>query len=314
MLEDVFRPLWLPTIEEVNGNPIGRLNEWVGSGQYYFDSPVSPGRAVFVLKPGATLVNLFAAEMSRFSSAAIETSLGVARSDMPKSVAWLMIQTYYAAFYAAHSILRSVGVSVTNFKTGECQKADEIAVLLGFSEGILDAAQFKCQYGVGRLECNKALGGGIHEQFWRVFDAFLQDLLGGIPRNALLSASDARIAISKLTNLQTLMRFGTHRFGNWLSTVRNEVTYMQQHKVWFPFGRTRAECDHLFSLQKEWRKNPDRLELPTPDEGIAERFVRTCAFLVSLSIEIVNDMALRCPNGKSFLYSGPLKLLSQCSA
>ena len=84
MLVDGLRPLWLQSIAEVDGSPAGRLSDWVGDGQYYFDGPVGPSAASFVLAPGSNLLHTFAAEMSRFSSAAIETSIGIAQPGLPK--------------------------------------------------------------------------------------------------------------------------------------------------------------------------------------------------------------------------------------
>ena len=315
MLIDGLRLLWLPAIAGVNGTPSGRISEWVGKGQYYFDSPVGPSSASFVLTPGTDLLDVFAAEISRFSSAAIETSLGITQPGMPKSTAWLFIQTYYAGFYAAHSLLRSVGISASNFKAGECQKADAIATALGFSSAPLTAAQFRCEYTAvaGRLECSKAHGKGIHEQFWRVFDSFLQNAMSQILKNSSLSTQDAQDIFSKLSDLRSVLTLFGHAGGNWLSTIRNDVTYMQLHKAWFPYGRSRADCDRLFTLQKQWRKKPDDILLRPPKPMDAELFVLACAFLVSLSIAVINDMAIRCPSGESFLSPGPLKLLRQAA-
>ncbi len=313
MLVDGLRPLWLPAMSGVNGTPSGRISEWVGRGQYYFDSPVGPSSASFVLTPGAALLDVFAAEMSRFSGAAIETSLGITQPGMPKSTAWLFIQTYYAGFYAAHSLLRSVGISASNFRAGECQVAEAVAAALGFGNGPLNAAQFRCEYiaATGRLECSKAHGGGIHEQFWRVFDSFLQSAMNRILRNSSLAALDAQDIFSRLADLRTVLTSFGHAGGNWLSTIRNDVTYMQLHKAWFPYGRSRADCDRLFTLQKQWRRKPDDIRLRAPGSMDAELFVLTCAFLVSLSTAVVHDMALRCPSGESFLSRDPLKLLRQ---
>lgn len=315
MLVDGLRPLWLPAMARVNGIPSGRISEWVGKGQYYFDSPVGPSSASFVLTPGASLLDAFAAEMSRFSSAAIETSLGITQPGMPKSTAWLFIQTYYAGFYAAHSLLRSVGISASNFKAGECQRADAVATALGFGNGPLNAAQFRCEYvpAAGRLECSKAHGKGIHEQFWRVFDSFLQNAMSRILHNGFLAALDAQDIFSRLVDLRSILTSFGHAGGNWLSTIRNDVTYMQLHKAWFPYGRSRADCDRLFTLQKQWRKKPDDIRLRAPRSMDAELFVLACAFLVSLSVAVIHDMAIRCPSGESFLSRGPIKLLRQAA-
>jgi hypothetical protein len=312
MLVDSLRSLWLPAIANVSGNPTGRLNEWVGAGQYYFDSLVGPASASFVLTPGVTLLDTFAAEFSRFSSAAIETSIGISQSNMPKSTAWLFIKAYYAAFYAAHSILRSVGISASNFQASDCQQADRIADALGFSNAPLNAAQFRCEYllPIGRLECTKAPGPGIHEQFWRIFNSFIQNASVKVLQNKSLPSLDAQDVFAKLTALNSLLSLNGHKGGNWLSTMRNEVTYRQQHQAWFPYGRSRAECDRLFALQKTWRHKPDSIQLHLIGND-AEIFIVGCAFLVSLSVAITEDMAQRSRAGHSFLRSGPLKLLNQ---
>jgi hypothetical protein len=315
MLVDGLRPLWLQSIAEVDGSPAGRLSDWVGDGQYYFDGPVGPSAASFVLAPGSNLLHTFAAEMSRFSSAAIETSIGIAQPGLPKSTAWLFIQAYYAAFYAAHCILRSVGISASNFKTGECQKADTIAAALGFGGAPLNASQFRCEYNIaaGRLDCVKAAGPGIHEQFWRVFDAFLLRATNEVLKNPVLTTSDAQAIFSKLRELQSTLRLNGHHNGNWLSSVRNEVTYMHKHSAWFPYGRNRAGCDRLFVLQRQWCVKPDEIVLSPAKATDAEIFIIVCAFLVSLSVAVVRDMAARNPVRDSFLLRGPLKLLSQAA-
>jgi hypothetical protein len=316
MLIDGLRPLWLPSIAAITGPTTGRISEWVHSGQYYFDSPVGPDTASFVCTPGQTLTEIFAAEMSRFSSAAIETSVGITRPSRPKSTAWLFIQNYYAAFYSAHCILRSAGISASNFGNGECQKVDQISTILGFSNKSLNAGQFRCEYlaASDRLECTSAKGRGIHEQFWRIFDTFIEKAGDQALHNPALPTSDAQDIFSRLNDLRSILSSNGQAGGQWLSTIRNEITYKHQHEAWFPYGRTRANCDRLFMLQKDWLKEPDDIVFNSLGTAEVENFVLACAFLVSLSIAVVKDMSIRCPLGRSFLLYGPLELLSQASA
>lgn len=315
MITDGLRPLWLPGIAAIADPPSGRVGDWVSSGQYYFDAPVGPDKASFLCTPGQRLTEIFAAEMSRFSSAAIETSLGISQPSRPKSTAWLFIQTYYAAFYSAHCILRSIGVSVSSFGGGECQAADQMATALGFSSKPLNAGQFRCEYepSTDRLDCSLTSGKGIHEQFWRVFDVFLDRASSEVMQNPTLSAPDAQDIFVKLRHLRSILRSNGQPGGQWLSKIRNEVTYKHQHNSWFPYGRPKAECDRLFVLQREWLTEPDSIDLSGSGTREIETFVLACAFLVSLSVAIARDMALRCPAGRSFLLYGPLKLLNQAS-
>lgn len=268
-----------------------------------------------MLPPGASLLDVYASEISRFSSAAIETSFGISRIKIPKSTAWLFIQAYYAAFYAAHCILRSVGISASNLRATQCQKADQIAVALGFSHAPLIAAQFRCEYNVaaGRLDCVKAHGSAIHEQFWRIFSSFLDNAVNQILQFSNLPSADAQEIFDKLNELRRVLKSDGQGGGNWLSTIRNEVTYMQEHKAWFPYGRSREECDRLFGLQKEWLKSPESISINPIGATNTEIFVGACVLLVSLSISTIKDMAMR-SIGRSFLADGPLRLLRQVSA
>ena len=50
------------------------MSEWVRNGEFYFDQPVGPDSMSVVLKPYSTLHDVFAGEISRFSSAAIESA------------------------------------------------------------------------------------------------------------------------------------------------------------------------------------------------------------------------------------------------
>ena len=305
--------MWLPMVTEVEGTPVGRINEWVGRGQYYFDGPVGPSTVSFVLGPGTNLIDIFAAETSRFCCAAIETSVGIARPDMPKSTAWLAIQTYYSAFYAAHCLLRTAGISASNLYNNECQQADIVATAPGFNNAPLEATQYRCEYLYyqNRLECSKAPGRGIHEQLWRIFGTYLIDAKSRVLNNNSLTNLDAQTIFAKLDELLQILKSNGNNGSNWLSTIRNEVTYRQQHETWFPYGRTKADCNKLFALQGEWLKPPNSIQLKPTKADDLEVFIRTCAFLVSLAVEVTTDMAARNPFNRSFLINGPNRLLRQ---
>src|SRR4051794_31618972 len=125
MLVDALRPMWLPGLPANTGYSDQRFADWVRAGEFYFDAPVGPDGAVFILKSGTTLQPLFAAEVSRFSTAAIETAQQIKQdAGRPKSLAWLVIQSYYSAFFAAHALLRVTGISCSRFEGSECSRVD----------------------------------------------------------------------------------------------------------------------------------------------------------------------------------------------
>jgi hypothetical protein len=310
MLVDALRPAWLSGLSNINGFSDSRLVDWFRAGEFYFDHAVGPDSMVVVLKPATTLQSIFASEVSRFSTAAIETAQQISQYEkQPKSLSWLIIRSYYSAFFAAHSLLRVAGDSCTRFEGPECSRVDAIATALGLSAQPLRGGSYRCSYeaSAGRVVCRRIGAKGAHEDFWRVFDTFLVETTNGILANSALTQEDQFRSVDKLTELTRVLRSEGCNGGNWLSTIRNQVNYSHRYGVWFPYKNERQYCDDLFRVQSGWKRDPEDIILISSNK--LKRFSLACSFLVSLCRATAIDMASRCSAGRSFLDLTSIRLL-----
>src|ERR1017187_4136379 len=111
-LADALRPFWLTGLNQVSGHCRKELTGWINDER--FQVYVAPTETSFTLSVSEPLplLQAYAAEINRISIASNETMSSILTTPtVRKSVAWLVIQTYYAAFFAAHSLTRVLGTS-----------------------------------------------------------------------------------------------------------------------------------------------------------------------------------------------------------
>ncbi len=119
------------------------------------------------------LLSAVAGDVSRMSIASFESMASITKvPQFPKSLAWLVIKSYYAAFFASHAILRMLGTSCSQFDRQQMNVVSKIADLYGMSGGTTPAAGFyKCTYDVPSKLCAEVLKSQrvSHEGLWSVF-------------------------------------------------------------------------------------------------------------------------------------------------
>jgi hypothetical protein len=294
MLANALRSVWLGGIQSARINEKVRLADWICRGQYYFDREVGPETATFILTPGTSLQNCYAYEVTRFAAASFETAMQIEQSNRtPQSLAWLVIQSYYSAYFAAHSLIRASGIACTQVESAACQKIGEIASALGVRNAAFKGGAYRCDYDLGRqtVVVRKPGGKGVHEQFWSVFAAYLRDSSGRILSAGSLPDSSAQHAASKLDELASVLNSQGCNGGNWLSMIRNDVNYRHTFGAWYPDWRARSYCDSVFHIQKQWQADPETTSLIETDD--LKRFMRTCSFIVSLCRATVLELDKR---------------------
>jgi hypothetical protein len=246
------------------------------------------------------------------SCAALETVEGIAPSaSLPKSLGWLMVRSYYGAFFAAHALGRSLGRSVTQFDRPAINAIENVASIFNsLPSGVgLSRGTFVCVADSDHktLTLKKSKADGSHHALWADFVLLVRDTA-----NRLLneSSSNAQRAAAKLTELQAaLTDSGQSPDGNWLSTMRNKVNYQHAFGAWYPYQERARYYDGLYAKISCWRGNSDQLSI-WPQEGReVQRFIETCAALIALCREVTADMTRRCPKGKSFLHYASAGLL-----
>ncbi|MDJ0568838.1 MAG: hypothetical protein QNJ53_07290 [Pleurocapsa sp. MO_192.B19] len=127
-----IRPFWMPGLNEVAGKQEFGLSKWLSKGEYYYiSSPIFQNKFTLDLSGKGFVKNMlfaFAFDCNRMASAAFETMYSIERNlKLPNSIAWLIIKSYYAAYYAGHAITRILGTSCSQLNKQSADKIVEIA-------------------------------------------------------------------------------------------------------------------------------------------------------------------------------------------
>ena len=129
-LAEAIRPFWLAGLNEVSGHCLKEVKGWINDER--FQVYVAPTETSFTLSVSEPLplLQAYAAEITRISVASNETMASILIAPpMRKSTAWLIIQTYYAAF-SAHTLTRLFGTSCLPLEPVQLRSITKISKLL----------------------------------------------------------------------------------------------------------------------------------------------------------------------------------------
>lgn len=320
---NVIRPLWIPGLNEVTFNPKFGLSKWLSNGEYYYiTSPISKDSFTLDVSGQGFTKNMlfaFAYDCNRMASAAFETMYSIERNTkLPHSIAWLIIKSYYAAFYAGHSIIRMLGISCSQLNKSSTDKVLEIAQLNGNDQGInsISSSYYSCKYNDRFKQLyfdNIKSKGGVHESFWRIF----YDCIHNAEQSILqlpTNTSRSQNVSSRLEELRKVLSHRGHNGGNWLSSIRNQVNYRHEFDAWFPYKkRNQQSVKDIYRQCSMWLNDPMNIDLVIIHGQPIKLFINACNFIVALCRVLIEDMSNRCSSGKSYLVDGSLKLLNQCT-
>lgn len=317
IIGNALRPYWMHGIHSVSGPIAIGLAAWVRDRSYQIYSPIAEDRFTLTASDIRPLQSSFAADISRLGSAAFETVHLVDEPEStPKACAWFVMRSYYAAYYAANTISRILGTSTSQLESEHTRAVHEVADLYGQATvpGI-QTGLYECVFSnsARTLACKKHGGpSGAHEAFWSSFLSVVRTTRDRILLSADLSEAD-RDAAAKLIDLGDNLCLQGRNGGNWLSYIRNQVTYRHDFGAWFPYrnGRRRSV---LLKILNRWKDDAAKIDLASFSEPSIERFTATCAFLVSLCREMLKDVARRSGSGRSFLETGPHAYLNRIKA
>lgn len=107
------------------------LRGWVANQSYLIDEDISADTFILRVNDTPTLKAAIANDCNRMAMASFETIAGIQKEPhLPKSGAWGIIRSYYASFFAAHTILRIFGGSCTQLEQEHLKKIYEMALAL----------------------------------------------------------------------------------------------------------------------------------------------------------------------------------------
>jgi hypothetical protein len=316
LLTTSIRPFWVPSLNLVAGRVEKGLSGWLSDSEFQIYSQIEPDSFVTHLALRDSLIAAFAADVNRCAMAAFESAFQIdPTQNFPKSLGWLVIKSYYAAFFAAHSLLRVLGTAFVQVDRKQAGAITRIADLFGVSNGVsVTAGYYKCIYDTSsnELECEKVnpAGGGVHEVFWSVVLDHVKSLTAAVLSSKSGLAADNQLVAAKLIELADNLSYSSFAKGNWLSHVRNIVNYNHRFGVWYPYSGQATYVKNLFKSRDSWLRDPMTINLVSYGDHDLLRFQQTCNFFVGACREIAWDMFERCPSGKSFLFFGSVALLN----
>src|SRR5260370_2890854 len=105
ILPNTLRPFWAPSLNDISGNVSKGVGSWLAEEDYQFYSPVKSKLFTIQVRDPEAFLSALAADINRTSSAAFESiSYATKNALLPKSTAWILIKSNYAAFFAAHAL------------------------------------------------------------------------------------------------------------------------------------------------------------------------------------------------------------------
>ncbi len=321
VVESEIRPFWMPGLNQIVGSQKCSFVKWLLKQEYYIYLPISQKKFILDLARNDYINNMlsaFAFDCNRMASAAFETMYFIEKSHkLPKSTAWLIIKSYYAAFFAAHAITRMLGIGCSQLDKQQAGKIYEIATLFNNNNGLnISSSYYRCIYNQGKQQLlfdDIKSKGGTHESFWKIFYMTIQDISNKILSSGRIASQSQQVSI-KLNELCGILCYQGRNGGNWLSSVRNQVNYRHEFDTWFPYHRKRQQSiENIYSNCLMWLDDPMNINLVIKPSEPIDMFINACSFIVGLCRVLIQDMSDRCSKGKSYLKDGSIKLLHQCS-
>jgi len=317
-LADAIRPFWLRGLNEISGHCKKELKGWINDEAFQvYVAPTETSFTLAVSEP-LPLLKAYAAEINRVSTASNETVASILTAPLvKKSVAWLIIQTYYAAFFAAHGLIRLLGTSCLPLESRQLRSVEKISKLFGQEpSGPIGGGLYQVTFDSVAKEIRacqlKSMKAGPHEAFWRLFCEHLENISSKVLQSPTLTTASSQGAAGKLTEITSNLRFGNTGQGAWLSSIRNRVNYDQSWATWYPYSERQTYYDDLVRRIDEWQLDPMDIDLVSHQDHDLRRFQATCNAIMALTRSTIEDMANRCSAGKSFHDFGSLAFQRMC--
>jgi hypothetical protein len=310
IFEQALGLTWLRGINSVSGSPTEDIREWIVQSTFSFQA--APQRTSFdIFTPDTQrLVEAYAYDANRMSCGAFETIASIAAiENMRRSLAWLTIKCYYAAFYSAHALLRLQGISCTQLDNRQSSRLAAIAQAYGFPPTIpsgFHSILFHPDTKIVSFVNAGIRGGGSHAFLWAEFDRALFRFESQIERSGLLTPDKLKVS-SKIAVLRGMLRNAGMQSPNWLSKMRNDITYRHDYGVWYPHRSSNHVEDCLDEIRRSLSIDPLENELNAGDT--LNDFIQLCLFIVNLTRTTIIDMSKVHPLGTSFQDIGPMILL-----
>lgn len=219
----------------------GGFNAYCQSADIVPMESLDTGCNEFQIQDEERFQRFLAGDFERFTLAAIESFYRSRSAGTDLSfTAWRLLESYYAAFFAGHAIMRALGGGVSYLASSEASRIRQIADLYGLSDFDLAAGsvffEILEQDGSWRLTIRSGTRGkGVHDGFWRDFCDFIQRRA---EKSVAEGGSDATDLLAATVALTDRILVGGNGTASWLAETRNAINYRHELNAWFPYHKS----------------------------------------------------------------------------
>ena len=318
LVADALRGSISPGIYGLTGRLDTSLNEWLSDGEFQFYVEVNDGARFFVDFADDKLLRAIAADSNRLAMSSYETIISILPDPkLSRSTSWLLIKVYYAAFFAAHSLLRMFKKPCFFLEGSLAKKLGATAEIYGMlrthsieSGTFSSSINFETKQILFRKRNNR---GGSHAAVWHELSLLIDELGSDVIARSAPNSRDRQVVL-KLDNLKKSLMLSGNGF-SWLTDTRNLVNYEFRYGSWYPYkGVSKSAVDGFYSSARLWQTDPMSLDVKIKSQNDLKGFIRCCCFVIGVMREMLSDVNERCVGGRSFVEFGPDSILAHVAA
>lgn len=266
------------------------FKKWVSSGNYIVRGIPSTTSIEIDVNNEYAFNHMMAFDSCRMAAAAFETMLNIRSVEhIPKSIGWIVIKSYYAAFFSAHSIMRCFGYVCSQLEKGHVNQLNGFAQAVGLLGSVKpEAGFFSGVYESSSRTILLRKMKNTHEDTWST----LVDCLNFVSQEVLsvagLSAHKQKISADISDLVFRLTDRGRLAKGNYLSQFRNAVNYRQEHDSWHPYGKQSVRAEKVTLLLSSWKNVEDVSTAVWKESLDSYNFFVACRDIVNLNYSLIN--------------------------
>lgn len=301
--------LWLDELRLIEAPGRHSIKDWLAAGHYGITSQPTATSFQIQIHRTTDFTRPLAHEINKWSSAVHETLAAINEDTIHnKANAWACIQLYYAAFFAAHAILRFYGNGCCQLTSKQTSVVSSSAVASGYHRQQPNSGLYLLSYDSSLKVVKARLLDDSHADTWSSFADLLQRLSLSVGSVTALSSTKLAAASSLDSLISILKRDGNAR-GAWLSAFRNRVNYQKSDGLWYPYGKNIPTRDEMIKLIDRWRNSRASFSLNRAKFSDVEAFIEAATAVVWLSRELLLRLHSMKPNTRHFLDVGGLDFL-----
>jgi hypothetical protein len=272
----------------------GGVKQWLVNEPYFASLDTTGTIANLRISSFEKFIQYISYDYGRFALSSWESYYSSSlESERFNLVSWPLLKNYYAAFFAAHALMRATGGGVMRIEREQAVTISQIIALQTNTAYCLKSGTYQYELTessaglVSMALYPHTSGSGVHEGFWRAFAEYLDNKSSAAIQQRNVGAADFVAAVAELAP----------SIKGWFSARRNEINYQHAYGVWYPVVNSRSVNESLRNV----RKFPSgSLDAGSDKSSEIQRFVAVSRYLSCLNAELADYIAARSTSKNAF--------------